>query len=77
LANPNEQIREVAATPLLEWIGDIVMDHNLQVLLAVGISGALCLVAWVWARRQLSRLSHSATADRSGKKLLAIDRGVV
>ena len=40
------------------------MDHNLQVLLAVGISGALCLVAWVWARRQLSRLSNATAEDR-------------
>jgi hypothetical protein len=26
------------------------MDHNLQVLLAIGISAALCLVTWIWAR---------------------------
>ena len=26
------------------------MDHNLQVLLAIGISAALCLVTWTWAR---------------------------
>jgi len=27
------------------------MDHNLQVLLAIGTSAALCLATWMWARR--------------------------
>ena len=34
------------------------MDHNLQVLLAIGISAALCLVTWIWARRGRGGVFH-------------------
>ena len=34
------------------------MDHNLQVLLAIGISAALCLVTWTWARYCSTRFSR-------------------
>ena len=34
------------------------MEHHAQVLLAFGISAALCFGAWVWARRRLPRLSN-------------------
>jgi hypothetical protein len=31
------------------------MRHDAQALLALTISAALCLGAWIWARRQLAR----------------------
>ena len=34
------------------------MDHNLQALLAIGISAALCLVTWIWARGCRTSVSH-------------------
>jgi len=34
------------------------MDHSLQVLLAIGISAALCLVTWIWARRGRGGVFH-------------------
>jgi len=33
------------------------MEHHAQALLALSISSALCLAAWIWARRRLTRLS--------------------
>src|SRR3984957_14130421 len=33
------------------------MEHHAQILLALFISSALCLAAWIWARRRLTRLS--------------------
>jgi hypothetical protein len=33
------------------------MGHYAQALLALSISSALCLAAWIWARRQLTRFS--------------------
>jgi hypothetical protein len=35
------------------------MEHHAQVLLALSISSALSLGAWIWARRQLTRLQAS------------------
>jgi hypothetical protein len=32
-----------------------MMRHDAQALLALTISAALCLGAWIWARRQLAR----------------------
>jgi len=34
------------------------MEHEAQAVLAFGISAALCLVAWVWARYRVGRLSR-------------------
>jgi len=34
------------------------MDHEAQAVLAFGISAALCLVVWVWARYRSARLSR-------------------
>jgi len=34
------------------------IDHNLQALLAIGISAALCLVTWIWARRGRGGVFH-------------------
>ena len=31
------------------------MEHHVQALLALSISSALCLAAWIWARRRLLR----------------------
>ena len=31
------------------------MEHHAQTLLALSISSALCLAAWIWARRRLIR----------------------
>jgi hypothetical protein len=31
------------------------MEHHLQALLALSITTALCLGAWIWARRRLIR----------------------
>jgi hypothetical protein len=42
---------------------EIIMDHNLQVLLAIGISAALCLVTWIWARRCRTSVSHGKAID--------------
>jgi hypothetical protein len=39
------------------------MDHNLQVLLAIGISAALCLVTWIWARRGRGGVFMARTVD--------------
>jgi hypothetical protein len=33
------------------------MEHHAQILLALFISSALCLAAWIWARHRLARLS--------------------
>jgi hypothetical protein len=38
------------------------MEHHVQVLLALSISSALCLAAWIWARRRLIRFQ--ASVDR-------------
>lgn len=51
------------------------MDHNLQALLAVAISGALCRVAWVWAV-ELPFSKRRSPIDRAENQL-AIGRGVV
>jgi hypothetical protein len=32
------------------------MEHYAQALLALSISSAVCLAAWIWARRRLTRL---------------------
>jgi len=32
--------------------------RDLQILLAIGISAALCLVTWIWARRCRTSVSH-------------------
>jgi hypothetical protein len=32
------------------------MEHHAQVLLALSICAGLSLTAWIWARRQLTRL---------------------
>ena len=39
-----------------------VLEHHVQVLLALSISSALCLAAWIWARRRLIRFQ--ASVDR-------------
>ena len=31
------------------------MEHHAQALVALSISSALCLGAWIWARRRLDR----------------------
>jgi hypothetical protein len=33
------------------------MEHHAQALLALFISSGLCLAAWIWARRRLTRFS--------------------
>jgi hypothetical protein len=33
------------------------MEHEAQAFLAVSISSAVCLATWIWARRQLTRVS--------------------
>jgi hypothetical protein len=38
------------------------MEHHVQALLALSISSALCVAAWVWARRRLIRFQ--ASVDR-------------
>jgi hypothetical protein len=35
-----------------------MISHGAQVILAIAISSALCLPAWVWAQRRLARFSH-------------------
>ncbi len=35
-----------------------MISHGAQVILAIGISSALCLTAWEWAQHWLARLSH-------------------
>jgi hypothetical protein len=35
-----------------------MMEHEAQAVLAFGISAALCLVAWVWARYRSARFSR-------------------
>jgi hypothetical protein len=35
------------------------MEHHAQVLLALSICSALCLAAWIWARRRLTRFQTS------------------
>ena len=39
------------------------MEHHAQALLALSISAALCLGAWIWARRRLSNLQASVDQD--------------
>jgi hypothetical protein len=39
------------------------MDHSLQVLLAIGISAALCLVTWIWARAAGAAFFMARTVD--------------
>jgi hypothetical protein len=40
------------------------MEHDAQALLALSISTALCLGAWVWARRKAQRvMSRSAQGE--------------
>jgi hypothetical protein len=34
------------------------MKHEAQAILAFGISAALCLVVWVWARYRVAHLSR-------------------
>jgi hypothetical protein len=33
------------------------MEHQAQTLLALSVSSGLCLAAWIWARRRLTRFS--------------------
>jgi hypothetical protein len=40
----------------------VLEEHHVQVLLALSISSALCLAAWIWARRRLIRFQ--ASVDR-------------
>jgi hypothetical protein len=47
------------------------MDHNLQVLLAIGISAALCLVTWTWARYCRFSRERQLTARTRGVKAAA------
>jgi hypothetical protein len=35
------------------------MEHNAQALVALSISSGLCLAAWIWARRRLTRFEAS------------------
>jgi hypothetical protein len=42
------------------------MEHHAQTLLALSISSALCLAAWIWARRRLTRFSRRAQIDMTG-----------
>ena len=35
-----------------------MMEHDAQALIALVISAALCLGAWIWARRRLAGLSR-------------------
>ena len=42
------------------------MEHHAQALLGLSISSGLCLAAWIWARRRLSRLQ--ASVDRQDVK---------
>jgi hypothetical protein len=37
---------------------ETIMGHNLQVLFAIGISVALCVVTWIWARRCTTSVFH-------------------
>ena len=43
------------------------MEHNAQVFLALSISGALCFIAWRWARYRAARLrevtKHASSRD--------------
>jgi len=38
--------------------GEAKMEHDAQVVLALGISVTLSLIAWGWARRRLRRLTR-------------------
>jgi hypothetical protein len=40
----------------LDW--RTMMKHEAQAILAFGISAALCLVVWVWARYRVAHLSR-------------------
>jgi hypothetical protein len=52
------------------------MEHHVQALLALSIASALCLAAWIWARRSVHRhgqdvkkiAPESSAGARSGKK---------
>jgi hypothetical protein len=35
-----------------------MISHGAQVILVIGITIALCLTAWGWARHRLARFSH-------------------
>jgi hypothetical protein len=42
------------------------MEHHAQALVALSISSALCLGAWIWARRRLDRFQARVDGhDRS------------
>ena len=47
------------------------MEHNAQVFLALSISGALCFIAWRWARYRAARLrevtKHASSRDAEQK----------
>ena len=45
------------------------MEHHAQALLALSISAALCLGAWVWARRKARRVMSKRLGShyRSGR----------
>ena len=47
------------------------MEHSAQALLALSISGALCLVAWLWARYRAPRVrdvtKHASSRDAEQK----------
>ena len=49
------------------------MEHNAQVFLALSISGALCFIAWRWARYRAARLrevtKHASSRDAEQKRL--------
>jgi hypothetical protein len=60
--SPGPQIRQLTfegkrSALQLKGSGNIV-DHNLQALLAIGISAALCLVTWIWARHGEAGVFH-------------------
>jgi len=47
------------------------MEHSAQVFLALSISGALCFIAWRWARYRAARLrevtKHASSRDAEQK----------
>jgi hypothetical protein len=57
-AMPALRLRVTYTLSLFLGLQEIMMSHSAQVILAISISGALCLTAWGWARHRLGRLSH-------------------
>jgi hypothetical protein len=48
--------RPFDANSLTELNWRMMMEHDAQALLALSISAALCLGAWVWARQKIRRI---------------------